>query len=248
MTDYINQIRHHTLLDAEEENTLLRQALDGCIKSRDELIRCNQRLVIKIARQCYSDNVDMDDLISEGNIGLMKAIEKFDPDAGTRFSTYAVWWIRQACQREVKNHGATVRVPIPMQEDCLQIGKAFHHFRRQGIENPSPRQVAEHLDWPMWKVESRMAIMYAGNDESEEYPAVDYLHARECVSASAEATESIEAVRTYLSQLTARQRAVTNLRYDHDLTMEQIGEIMGTTRQRVQQIHAQTLEQLRGMA
>ena len=145
--DYFTKIDKGKLLTYEEEVELSRRAKVGDRRARQRLIEKNLRLVVSVAKKYRGVGLPFEDLIQEGNIGLMKAIDKYDPERGFRFSTYATWWIRQAVQRAVADKGRTIRVPVHMGEKIRKMARAYNVLSEELRREPSDEEVAERLDW-----------------------------------------------------------------------------------------------------
>ncbi|NNF39856.1 MAG: RNA polymerase sigma factor RpoS [Woeseiaceae bacterium] len=255
---YLDEIGVSPLLTAAEEKRLGRQVQRGDLPARKRMIECNLRLVVKIARRYINRGLPLLDLIEEGNLGLMRAVEKFDPERGFRFSTYATWWIRQSIERGIMNQSRTVRLPIHIIKDintCLRAARALH-----GELNrlPTAAEIARRLDRDVADVE-RLLAMHARvterNDQSlaDDGSPVERLRAKRDAEPSrrAQQAEIHAAVDHWLAELGERHRAVVERRFGlhgyHRATLEQIGADIGVTRERVRQIQIDALQQLREM-
>src|SRR5215203_2179731 len=147
LAKYLSHIGQGSLLTHQEEIDLSKRAKAGDKRARQRLIEKNLRLVVSVAKKYRGYGLPFEDLIQEGNIGLMKAVEKYDPDRGFRFSTYATWWIRQAVQRAVADKGRTIRVPVHMTEKIRKVSRAMSELALEIEREPTEEEVARRLDW-----------------------------------------------------------------------------------------------------
>ena len=256
---YLKEIGFSPLLSAEEEVFYGRLARDGDPKARKKMIESNLRLVVKVARRYYNRGMEFSDLIEEGNLGLLRAVEKFDPERGFRFSTYATWWIRQTIERAIMNQTRTIRLPIHvLRELNLYLSTARELMKTQERE-PSYQEIADALDKSLEDVRSMMELnehmvsldVQVSSDYSTGKTLVDTLPDR---SASDPADLlSDEHLHTSLEEclqlLTEKQREVLCRRFGLDgydrQTLEEVGQAVGLTRERVRQIQMTALKALR---
>ena len=159
LAKYLSHIGRGDLLTHPEEIDLSKRAKDGDTKARERLIEKNLRLVVSVAKKYRGYGLPFEDLIQEGNIGLMKAVEKFDPARGFRFSTYATWWIRQAVQRAVADKGRTIRVPVHMTEKIRKVSRAYNELSVELEREPAEQEVAKRLGWEIEEVQLTMSAM-----------------------------------------------------------------------------------------
>jgi len=253
---YLDEIGVSPLLTADEEKDLARRAQRGEERARQRMIESNLRLVVKIARRYVNRGLPLLDLIEEGNLGLIRAVEKFDPDRGFRFSTYATWWIRQTIERGIMNQSRTVRLPIHIIKDINSCLRGARNLRQREGRTPTLAEVARHLDRKTEEVErlmqlhDRVTLTSMGQDE--EGP-VDWLRAERAAEPPRRAQQSdVHAIVDYwLCELSAKQRAVVERRFGlhgyRRATLEQIGDEIGVTRERVRQIQLDALKKMREM-
>jgi len=257
---YLNEIGQHLLLGAEEELALARAMAAGEFEARQRLIERNLRLVVSIAKHYTNRGLALPDLIEEGNLGLIHALEKFDAERGFRFTTYATWWIRQAVERAIMNQSRTIRLPAHVVKELNVVLRALRHLEMHA--QPDGREatledVAHLIDRPIEKVRTvlgfneRMTSLDAPVDRDGATSIGDAIAdenalAPELILHNA----AIEGwVRTWLEELNERQRAVIERRYGlngHDVaTLEELAREIGVTRERVRQIQAEALDKLR---
>ncbi len=254
---YLREIGISPLLSADEEKSFARQALRGDEPARQRMIESNLRLVVKIARRYLNRSLPLLDLIEEGNLGLIHAVKKFDPERGFRFSTYATWWIRQSIERAIMNQSGTVRLPIHIIKDiniCLRAARAL---RQGSAVAPTAAEIAAYLDRDAADVERLIALhnrvtIRASNSGDESSP-VDRLHARRDAEPLRCAEKNLvhDIVDYWVCELGDKQRAVVERRFGlhghRRSTLQQIGEEIGVTRERVRQIQLDALKNLRTM-
>ncbi len=254
---YLNEIGAAKLLSAEEEVTLARRVQQGDEAARHRMIESNLRLVVKLARRYLHRGLPLLDLIEEGNLGLIHAVKKFDPERGFRFSTYATWWIRQTIERAIMNQSRTVRLPIHVIKDINVCLRTAYKLGQKNSVSPSAADIAGKLQRDVAEVERLMAlherVTIGSTMVDEERTLLDLLPAaREaepprCAQRDAVAT----LLDSWLYRLGEKQRAVVERRFglhgERRRTLEQIGSEIGVTRERVRQIQLEALRNLRGM-
>jgi RNA polymerase nonessential primary-like sigma factor len=254
---YLNDIGQNALLTPDEERRLARLVVEGDFAARQKMIEHNLRLVVNIAKHYINRGMALLDLIEEGNIGLMHALEKFDPERGFRFSTYATWWIRQSIERAIMNQSRTIRLPVHVIKELNVYLRAQRHLEAQMGREPTLEEVAYQVDKPVEDVRrvlslnERMASLDAPldidpmlsigesiPDEQQEGP--------EMILQNAEVQRY---VRDWLKQLNDKQRMVIERRYGlngYDIcTLEDLAAHLQLTRERVRQIQIEALESLR---
>ena len=254
---YLSEIGISPLLTADEEKYFARRALKGDEAARQRMIKSNLRLVVKIARRYLNRGLPLLDLIEEGNLGLIHAVKKFDPERGFRFSTYATWWIRQTIERAIMNQSGTVRLPIHIIKDINSCLRAARTIRQGQDTEPTAAEIAEHTGRDVEDVErllslhNRVTIRGSGKDDGG--GPVDHLKAKRSAEPSRCAQKECvqQLVDNWVSELSDKQRAVVERRFGlhgyRRATLEQIGSEIGVTRERVRQIQLDALKSLRAM-
>lgn len=254
---YLSEIGISPLLTADEEKHYSRLAQSGDEAARHRMIESNLRLVVKIARRYLHRGLPLLDLIEEGNLGLIHAVEKFDPERGFRFSTYATWWIRQTIERAIMNQAGTVRLPIHVIKDINSCLRAARSLRQQHDREPTYTEIAASMERAVDEVERLMALhnrvtIRAVNPDDDSGP-VDRLPAqRETEPPRCAQKDTVRMmVDRWVSQLDDKQRAVVDRRFGlhgyRRATLEQIGSEIGVTRERVRQIQLDALKNLKAM-
>lgn len=254
---YLNEIGFSPLLSAEEEVFFARKALKGDLAARKRMIESNLRLVVKISRRYVNRGLALLDLIEEGNLGLIRAVEKFDPERGFRFSTYATWWIRQTIERAIMNQTRTIRLPIHVVKELNVYLRAARELSQKLDHEPSPEEIAALLEKPVEDVErmlslnERVTSMDAPIGPTSDKTLVDTvadIHVCDPVQLL-EDTDLNLSLDHWLDELTEKQREVLARRFGlrgHEAnTLEEVGKEIGLTRERVRQIQVEALRRLR---
>ena len=254
---YLNEIGFSPLLTAEEEIYYGRKALAGDGEARKRMIESNLRLVVKIARRYMNRGLALLDLIEEGNLGLIRGVEKFDPERGFRFSTYATWWIRQTIERALMNQTRTVRLPIHVVKEINVYLRAARQLSQTLDREPTPEDVAKLLDKPiddvkkMLGMNERITSVDSPTSKDSGTSLLDIIPDEHNIDPSLLLQNSdVQAhIDTWLSQLTEKQCAVVERRFGlhgHEVaTLEEIGNEIGVTRERVRQIQIEAIKRLR---
>lgn len=254
---YLNEIGFSPLLSAEEEVYFSRKARGGCDASRKRMIESNLRLVVKISRRYVNRGLALLDLIEEGNLGLIRAVEKFDPERGFRFSTYATWWIRQTIERAIMNQTRTIRLPIHVVKELNVYLRAARELTQKLDHEPTAEEIATLLDKPVEDVErmlglnERVASMDMPIGNSSDRTVVDTIaDINECDPAALMQDDDMNSnLDHWLDELSEKQREVLARRFGlrgHEVsTLEEVGKAIGLTRERVRQIQVEALRRLR---
>lgn len=253
---YLSEIGRAKLLSADEEKSLSRAALGGCMASRQRMIECNLRLVVKVSRSYINRGLPLLDLIEEGNLGLIRAVEKFDPERGFRFSTYATWWIRQSVERSIMNQCRTVRLPIHVIRELTCYLRTTRELEQELGRRPAIEEVARKLDKPSKSVHTLFSFNepttstdnQSGNGGRSILDSIadDQNHTPENEYAEQAAGELLG---HWLDLLPKQQRIVVEHRFGlHGKgrrTLEEVGQLLGVTRERVRQVQLAALSRLR---
>lgn len=251
---YVRDVGQHELLTAEEELTLSRAARAGDHLARQRMIEGNLRLVIRTARQYRHSSLPIDDLVEEGNLGLMHALDKYDPSLGYRFSTYAIWWIRQYIERGIMNQARIVRLPVHMAKRLNACLRASRELAQTQYREPSDEDIARRAGRPLSEVRELLpwreqpASLDARMDEQDGHDNLADPIDRNPARATAH-DDLLRALGRWLERLQPRERHILALRFgltgEEAQTFEEIARQIGLTRERVRQIHIEALSRLR---
>ena len=254
---YLKEIGRVPLLTTEEEIELAQRMSQGVPYAKKRLSEANLRLVVSIAKKYVGRGMQFLDLIQEGNLGLIKAVEKFDYTKGFKFSTYATWWIRQAITRAIADQARTIRIPVHMVETITKLKKATNTFIHENGRDPSPDELAEMLNMQVDKVREIMRIaqdpvsLETPIGEEEDSHLGDFIPDDDAPAPAEAASHTLlkEQLNEVLSTLTEREAAVLRLRFGLDdgksRTLEEVGQKFDVTRERIRQIEAKALRKLR---
>ena len=254
---YLNEIGFSPLLSAEEEVIFGRRVIAGDKAAQQRMIESNLRLVVKIAKRYMNRGLALLDLIEEGNLGLIRAVEKFDPEKGFRFSTYATWWIRQNIERALMNQTRTIRLPVHVVKEINVYLRAARELTYKLGRDPSADDVAEFLDRPceevhrMLELNERVCSIDAPSGRDSDTAVIDTIADERNLDPALQLqdTEVQVHIERWLNELTEKQRAVVDRRFGlHGFevgTLEEVGAAIGVTRERVRQIQIEALCRLR---
>lgn len=257
---YLREIGKIPLLNSEEELALAQRVVAGEKKAKDKMAEANMRLVVSIAKRYSGRGLDFLDLIQEGNTGLLRAVEKFDPDKGFKFSTYATWWIRQAITRAIADQARTIRIPVHMVETINKLLRTQRRMTQELNREPSIEELAKELEMEPEKVEYVMKIKQditsldagVGRDGDDEDSVLrDFIEDEDGKTPEESAADQLlkEQVQSILSTLSDREQKIIKMRFGLENgkshTLEEVGQEFAVTRERIRQIEAKALAKLR---
>ena len=253
---YLQEIGHEELLSVEEEGELAQRIKKGDREALEKLTKANLRFVVSVAKQYQNQGLSLPDLINEGNLGLMKAAEKFDETRGFKFISYAVWWIRQSILQAIAEQSRIVRLPLNQVSSVSKINRALNKFEQENERRPSVNEIAEKVDLPeekiadAMKVNSRHVSVDAPFADGEDNSLLDVLPNDDSPMADNELVkESLrEEINRALALLNDRERNIIQAFFginEPEMTLEEIGEKFGLTRERVRQIKEKAIRKLR---
>ncbi len=263
-TQYLKNIHKHPLLTKDEEYELSIKAQNGDREARDLMIQSNLGLVIQVAKRFLGRGIPFEDLIEDGNIGLMKAVEKFQPSKGFRFSTYATWWIRQAIERAILNSARLIRIPIHISESMFKISKASKNLEKENGYEPNTDDIAEYIGINSDKVEkiygsiasiTSLDYSLSQNEDDQNMSLNNVVREDEERTSPYEILNKIETINllnNWLFSLKENERKIITLRYglnyEKPMTLHQIAGIFNLTKERIRQIESKAMDKLQKMA
>ena len=258
---YLREIGKIPLLSLEKETELAEKAMQGDQRAKDKMAEANMRLVVSIAKRYSGRGLELLDLIQEGNTGLLRAVDKFDPSKGFKFSTYTTWWIRQAFTRAIADQARTIRIPVHMVETINKLMRTSRRLTQELNREPTNQELAKEMDMDVEKIEYIQKIkqditsLDAGigrdGEEGEESTLGDFIEDEDTASPEESATVQLlkEQVREILSTLSDRERKILEMRFGlngtKSHTLEEVGLEFAVTRERIRQIEAKALMKLK---
>lgn len=257
LEQYLREISEVPLLTPLEEVKLARRIRRGDARAREHMIRANLRLCVKIARDYEHHGVPLLDLINEGNIGLMKAVDYFDPTKGAKFSTYGSWWIKQAIKRAVANQSRTIRIPIHLRDRIAHFWRIHSKLHEEFGREPSDEEIADEMDMPISRIRKMRRAMLStisldaqlGDDDSSSISEVVADERSTTAYQNLENRTQTDLVREFLDRLNQRELTILEQRFGlnggNEKTLEEVGEVFSLTRERIRQLQNIALGKLR---
>jgi RNA polymerase primary sigma factor len=257
---YLKDVRPIALLTPQEEIDLARRIHKGDKDARDKMIKANLRLVISIAKRYTNLGIPLSDLIEEGNIGLMRSVDKFDPEKGYRFSTYAAWWIKQGISRAIIDQGKMIRVPVYMNEEIVKYKRAIESLTHRLGRRPQAGEIAKKLQTTVEKVRdldqaiTKMASLDAPIGEDGDGQVKDIVEDENLIAPDEQLEIFLNKERavSILEELPERERQIIEMRYGildgEPKTLAEIAQVMGVSRERIRQIECSIIKKLRQIA
>lgn len=258
---YLREIGKIPLLDQDEEEKLALKAMEGDQKAKNKMAEANMRLVVSIAKRYSGRGMELLDLIQEGNTGLLRAVDKFDPSKGFKFSTYATWWIRQAITRAIADQARTIRIPVHMVETINKLMRAQRRLTQELNREPTAEELAKEMDMEpekiehIFKIKQDITSLDAGigkdGEEGEDSTLGDFIEDEDTATPEESATMQLlkDQVKEILSSLSDREQKIIKMRFGLDgtkaHTLEEVGLEFAVTRERIRQIEAKALLKLR---
>ncbi len=254
---YLKDVKSYPLLTPKEEKALTKKMREGDIKARSKLIESNLRLVIKIAKKYQGQGLDLIDLIEEGNLGLIKAVDKFEPDINCRFSTYATWWIKQAIERAIMNQTRVIRLPVHVSDDIKKLYRETFEFYQEFKREPTVEELSDRLEMSVEYVlrllnyAKKIASMDSPLNEEEDFSLNDTIEDERVTPPETliENIDTADKVKKIVSMLDEKERKIITMRYGLDggipQTLEVIGKVFNVTRERIRQIEMKALSKLK---
>ncbi|MFQ5912028.1 MAG: RNA polymerase sigma factor RpoD/SigA [Nitrospinota bacterium] len=259
LSSYLKEIRNIPVLSREEERALAQEMIKGKKEARDRLIRSNLKYVVSVANKYKGCGLSLLDLINEGNIGLIQAAKRFDPDKGVKFITYAVWWIRQSIMHALAEQSGTVRLPIKQAGKLYKIGEKFQQLKQAHGREPTTAELAKELDQTEEEIDSILRVyrsslsLDAPISDGDDTRYLDLLESKDMPSVEEDLARSSLAreVNALLKELSPREQAILRMRFGFDgepMTLEEIGKKIGLSRERIRQIETKAKRRLRARA
>lgn len=257
---YFKEMKKLPLLTFEQEQALAKRVSEGDLEARSKMIEANLRLVVSIGKRYIARGLPFSDIIEEGNLGLIRAVEKFDYKRGLKFSTYASWWIKQAIERAITNQARTIRLPVHVSEEFYRYTRTEKKLKQDRRRDPYPEEIAQAMRVSIEKVRmfaqvSReihsldVIVMDDGDETFKDYLADDHTPSPE---SDCDALYRRKQIDQWISELTSAERRVIELRYglndDSAWTLNSIGKRFGITRERVRQIEKKAMDRIRKLA